>query len=188
MTGIRKSLRWGKTALPAAGLVLLSASAMAVQGPGPPPIDPSSMAGVWEMEGHALVIDVGREEVVYYDTTAISCIESERGPLSTLSRRFSGGVAGRAAGWIELRDRYQPYRLRALPALPGRCLGAGTVGSDPVLNFETFLQYLVENHAGAQVRGIDWNAIRAEFRPRITPATTADELWAVYEAILGRFD
>jgi hypothetical protein len=151
-------------------------------------IGASSFPGVWEMQGHALIVDIGPEEVVYYDTTRVSCIESDRKPVEDLAGRFPGGVVGQGPDWVVVRDHAQPYRLQRLPQLPQRCRGVGTVGSDAVLNFETFWHYLRENYAGGEVRGVDWEAIYRAHRPGITSATTTDELWAAYSAILAPLD
>lgn len=149
---------------------------------------PGALLGVWEMEGQALIIETTEREVAYYDVTAVSCIESGRRPAADLSGRFSGGVVERNESWLTVRDHAQPYRLRRLAGLPQQCRNGGTVGADPVLNFETFWHYMVENYAGTEVRHLDWASIHAEFRPRITASTTPAQLWEIYRTILTRVD
>ena len=151
--------------------------------------DPASLEGVWDVTNSAEIIAVGKNEVVYYDSTSASCIETDRRPVAHLLERFGGRLVARDTATATLSDRtgylYQLSRLDALPAL---CARGGTTGADPVLNFESFISYFRENYAGDALRHLDWQAIHDEFRPRVTARTTTDELWKVYAEILARFD
>ncbi len=151
--------------------------------------DPASLDGVWDVTNSAEIIVVGKREVVYYDSTSSSCIETDRRPLAHLVERFGGGLVVRDTATATLSDRTgYLYRLSRMDALPALCARGGTTGADPVLNFESFIGYFRENYAGAELRKLDWQAIHDAFRPHVTARTTTDELWKIYAEIFARFD
>ncbi|MFZ2489914.1 MAG: S41 family peptidase [Thermoanaerobaculia bacterium] len=50
---------------------------------------------------------------------------------------------------------------------------------DPVLNFEHVWKTLDKNYAQFGVKNVDWDALYRVYRPKVTPATTDEELWNI---------
>jgi carboxyl-terminal processing protease len=62
-----------------------------------------------------------------------------------------------------------------------------TLISAPELNFEVLWHTFEDNYAFFKLRGIDWHQTYRRYRPRITPATPPDSLYAVFSAMLAPF-
>ncbi|WP_207926702.1 hypothetical protein [Actinocrispum wychmicini] len=161
----------------------LTASAAASQG----------VEGFWRTDGYGLILAIDRTSLRTYETTSISCLSgllsAERGasgpdgsvaftdnghPLLTFEPQGRGHavlqVAGKAAG----------VNLTRLSALPGRC--TAPMPTDPVTSFDVFWQTFAENYPFFAAKGVDWQGIRATYRPQIH---TADELSTKLREILG---
>lgn len=186
----RTAAPWGALQRAAVGLVALAlASTSSAEAFDRSDLKPSDLKGIWHVENSAEFIEVTDTEASYFDATSVSCIPTDRGPLATLSVRFGGGLVSRKRNALTLADRTgYPYQLKRMHRLPARCRNGGTVGNDPVLNFETFFAYFKENYAGDAARQLDWESIHDTWRTRVTPATTANQLWAIYASILRGFD
>lgn len=154
-------------------LSFLLASALVAQGP-----QIQVRPGIWKAEGNAdlLVIDQGRYQS--YDFTAISCLPSNSGEAAKLV----GNVFPVIESWTEDRlvvsgdDWRATYRR--LKELPEPCRTSRDA-NDPLYNFDVFWQYFKENYPAFELRGIDWEAIRRTYRPRIKTGMNEKELLAV---------
>jgi hypothetical protein len=58
------------------------------------------------------------------------------------------------------------------------------VPDDPETTFEVFWQTFAIHYPFFALRGVDWNATRAQFRPKVTKATTPAELFAIFKAMI----
>lgn len=59
---------------------------------------------------------------------------------------------------------------------------------DPVLNFEHAWKTLDRNYGQFRVKNVDWDAIYRVYRPRISAATTDQELWDILLAMMGHLN
>ncbi len=57
--------------------------------------------------------------------------------------------------------------------------------SAPETVFEQFWRLFDEEYALFDVKGVDWDALYAVYRPQVTPATTDAELWTVLSGMAG---
>ena len=57
--------------------------------------------------------------------------------------------------------------------------------SPPEATFEAFWAIYNEGYALLGVKHVDWGAVYQVYRPRVTPETSDEELWAVLEEIIG---
>ena len=76
--------------------------------------------------------------------------------------------------------------MRAAAALIGALalLGGALAeepGFDPEADFEAFWRLFDERYALFEVKGVDWDAVYAAYRPQVTPETSRAELFAVFE-------
>lgn len=59
---------------------------------------------------------------------------------------------------------------------------------DPVLNFEHVWKTLDRNYGQFQIKRVDWDALYRIYRPRVTAATTDQELWDILLGMLGHLN
>ena len=144
-------------------------------------------SGIWKSDGNAQVLVVENETYQFYDLTSISCVTSTQGQ--------SKDLVGKIFPQIELQtddkfvavyyDGRATFRRRA--ALPEQC----TVKRDnnsALYNFDTFWQYFQENYPAFELRGIDWGAIRKDYRPRVKEGMSAAELLALLGEIVEKIN
>ncbi|WP_245876802.1 S41 family peptidase [Streptomyces uncialis] len=145
--------------------------------------------GVWRMDGYGLFVTVSGGVLRTWDTTALSCL-----PGLTATRQGAPGPGGEVRfgspeavlivrqrgtdratlavdGGVGTRD------MRRVPALPELCGRAPATG--PLANFDVFWQTFEENYAFFAARGVDWDAVRAKYRPKVTARTTPAELFDI---------
>ena len=60
--------------------------------------------------------------------------------------------------------------------------------NDPENNFEIFWNDIDAHYGLFTVRGWDWDSIYTEYRPRVSPATTDEELFAVFAEMVEYLD
>lgn len=148
-----------------------------------------STDGVWRLDGYGMVVSVRGGELRSWDTTAISCIPAlaapqQGAPAPDGTVRFDAGdftltVRPQARDRAVLRvlgtvgDRGM-RRIGAVPPLCGRAQPTG-----PVASFDVYWQTFKENYAFFASRGVDWEAARAEYRPKVHARTTPDQLFDI---------
>lgn len=153
------------------------------------------LEGVWRMEGYGLLMAVSGDRLTTYDVTAHSCVPgwvtgtrtAAPGPdgttrygmddlALTLTPKGRNRAVEREEGGVGSKT------LTRLDALPPLC--ATPAPNDPLAVFDRFWENFEENYPFFAAKGIDWHAVRDEKRHTITPATTADELRAVFVDML----
>nr|WP_063792134.1 S41 family peptidase [Nonomuraea pusilla] len=175
-------------AAPAATAAPATAPATAVAG-----VRDAALDGVWQADGYSTIITVQGDRLRYFDTTAISC---QAGVMSAERRAAQGTFVaddGSRQMTIELQGRQRArlryvgavgeIGLRRLPALPARC-SVKAPAADPVRVFDVFWTTFTENYPFFATKGVDWQAVRERYRPRVGPKTTDAELFGVLRDIL----
>ncbi|MFE7141305.1 S41 family peptidase [Streptomyces sp. NPDC057644] len=147
--------------------------------------------GFWRMDGYGTVLSIRSGTFQEFQTTAVSCIEGDSarrtGPgtyttpdgtvitVRTQGRRDHASM--RADGSVG--DR----KLRRIRELPAAC--ARPTPDDPLAAFDVFWQSFEENYPFFSAKGIDWHAVRDEYRPKVHAKTTDDELYDVFSEMVG---
>lgn len=139
--------------------------------------------GVWRSQGYGYVLDVGEAGVRVYDVTASSCTPG-----------------GEAAGLAELGQIENPSRDRfvlagdtsrigfeRIAALPAPCRTPEPPSADPLRSFDVLWETFDENYPFFALRGVDWDAVRETYRPRVAALGPDADLWPIATEILGRF-
>ncbi|MGH8168181.1 MAG: S41 family peptidase, partial [Woeseiaceae bacterium] len=82
------------------------------------------------------------------------------------------------------------YSLTRLDALPDACSAArgATNRSDPELNFDAFWNSFDENYAFFDDRGVDWDAVYEEYRPKVDAGTLSEELYELITEVIRLLD
>jgi hypothetical protein len=133
--------------------------------------------GIWKSHGEAelLVIEQGRYQA--YDLTSVSCVPTESGPAREVLKRYPS-----IDSWTDARMVVSGYDFRyvlnRITEMPEPCLGNHDA-NDPFYNFDAFWQYYQENYRSFDLRGIDWQAMRETYRPRVSSGMSSAELFAV---------
>jgi hypothetical protein len=146
----------------------------------------ADLPGIWRIHGYGRVFDISAERLVSYDITDVSCARRKETPLLEAEAkyeritRFTDRFTAFEAGGITR------YTFERLSALPDRCRYASSQPlTDPELNFWVLWHALRENYAFFDLRRVDWDDIYARFRPKITAATTQDDLFETFSQVLA---
>ncbi|WP_316520491.1 S41 family peptidase [Kitasatospora brasiliensis] len=192
-TNTRGSARRNAGRVAAATVALATAVGLAAPGAAAAPRGP--LEGIWRTEGYGLLIAVDGDHVTTYDVTGHSCVpgwitgtrSGPPGPDGTI-RYAVGNLAltltpkGRDRAVEREEGGVGTKSLSRLDALPPLC--ATPAPNDPLAVFDRFWENFEENYPFFAAKGIDWHAVRDEKRRTITPATTVDQLQAVFTDML----
>ncbi|MEU6488159.1 S41 family peptidase [Streptomyces sp. NPDC046887] len=158
--------------------------------------------GVWRMDGYGTVLGIAGGRLTEYETSRAGWL-----PGAT-ALRTEGGERGGAVYTGEQNDtvyrlhapgpgphkgpvRHAALRidgstgergLRRVAALPRACTRPAPSG--PVAVFDTFWATFAENYPFFAAKGIDWQAVRDRYRPRVHRDTTDAELAALLSAMI----
>ncbi|MFF3619251.1 S41 family peptidase [Streptomyces sp. NPDC002467] len=146
--------------------------------------------GIWRMDGYGTVLSIRNGTLQEYQTTAVSCLKGDTaqrtGPGTytmpdgtVLTVRTQGGrdrASMRADGSIGDRN------LRRIRELPEACTSPAP--KDPLAAFDVFWQSFEENYPFFSAKGIDWHAVRDQYRPRVHAETTRAALYAVFSEMV----
>ena len=148
----------------------------------------TDLEGVWLLEGYNKILDVSKNGFALYDETKISCVETLRGSLGDLAKRFDRFER-------QASDRASMYRVGGITRyllsrqsdLPSTCHPADSgLLNDPVKNFEVFWHTFAENYVFFELRKVDWKQVYTAFRPRVTSETSQAELFQIFVEILNQ--
>ncbi|RST12467.1 protease [Streptomyces sp. WAC05374] len=149
-----------------------------------------STDGTWRMDGYGTVLSIRNGTLQEYQTTAVSCLKGDSarrtgpgtyttpdGTVLTVRTRGGGDLGSiRADGSVGDRN------LRRMKELPDACTRPAPTG--PLAVFDVFWQSFEENYPFFSAKGVDWHAVRDQYRPRVHTKTTKDELFALFSEMV----
>ncbi|MFE9459152.1 S41 family peptidase [Streptomyces californicus] len=146
--------------------------------------------GIWRMDGYGTVLSIRNGTFQEYQTTAVSCLKGDSaqrtGPNTytmpdgtVLTVRIRGG---RDRGSMRTEGSVGERDLRRIPELPDACTSPAPQG--PLAAFDVFWQSFEENYPFFAAKGIDWHAVRDQYRDRVDAGTTREELYAVFSEMV----
>lgn len=143
------------------------------------------LSGLYRQRGYARLLEFTDRSVRYYDVTEVSCVQSDELPREELYPQHDR-VTVRSDGfsWYET-GAFTRYDFESVSELPRACT---TPDSGPEASFEALWHLFDENYGFFDERGVDWNAAYEEYRPRVTPDTSDDELIEIFAEMLLPFD
>jgi len=147
---------------------------------------PPDLTGIWQSIGYGMVLDVGPEEYVLYETTSKTAVTAARGKVASILDDlgvFSVSSSGDALR-VDAPFSLAPIRCERIDSLPNVCTDALDAG-DPESLFEVVWHTFNENYAFFELRGIDWSAEYDKWRPRVSAETTDEELLAVLASMMS---
>ena len=173
-------------------MVTATAVALALVGPAAPAATAHQRAtdGIWRTDGYGTVLSIRNGTFQEYQTTAVSCLKGDSaqrtgpgtyttpdGTVLTVRTRGS-----RDRGSLRVDGSVGDRDLRRIPELPDACTRPAPEG--PLGAFDVFWQSFEENYPFFSAKGIDWHALRDQYRPRVHAKTTRDQLHAVFSEMV----
>ena len=156
----------------------------------------SAQAGLWLSEGYGYFFDVTRDTLRAYEITSISCIPSFVGAASPAPAGAVAAYRLGGSGVIVLfrsdstADRMRFHEngaasdviLRRAAARPAAC--DHPTPDTPLSNFDVFAQTWAEQYGFFDVRHVDWPAVVAANRGKVSETTTPAALFAVLRGMI----
>jgi hypothetical protein len=161
-----------------------------------PPVRAEALDGVWRSEGYGLLLEVDSKRLRAFETTAISCIptwtavrvEAKEAAVEAVFQ-FEGaplkiyvwagpGPDSRYFGSRGAASRWLCHRLPQRPDLTRK------PADTPLANFDVFWTTFAEHYPFFELRGVDWKAVRAKSRPKVTAETKPEELFAILKEMI----
>jgi len=156
-------------------------------------VDPR-IRGVWKSVGDNYLLEAAQEKIVLFSTTTKHCYREKNDYLTDLlnnralfSLNTNGDTLyvfyqdfGEKTKQLQTENKY--YRLRELPKNCTTLTEAQK--KNPEFLFDLFWLTLKENYAFAAERDLDWNAIYHQYRPKVSPQTTTDDLFDIMGQIV----
>ncbi|MFJ9632112.1 S41 family peptidase [Streptomyces sp. NPDC101175] len=164
----------------AAGITAPAASASGA-GPG--------VDGIWRTDGYGTVLALHHGTYQEYQTTSVSCLKGDT------ARRIGPGTYTVGGDVLTVRLGHDGdhatlgtagdvghRKLVRVPALPTGC--TRPTPKDPLTTFDVFWQSYEENYPFFAAKGIDWHAVRDEYRPQVRKDTTRAELFDIFSRMV----
>ena len=162
------------------------------------------LEGLWVTDGYGFVIEIEADQFQLYEITAVSCIPSFSGKVK-LADQGSGdedlieALVTILVGDIELtiqvltgtspdekrflfEGKASDIVARRISEFPSCC--EALPPNTPDVNFDIFWQTYLEHYPFFAMKGVDWEAVRREFRPQITDLTKEEELFEVFKKMI----
>ncbi|QSQ21818.1 S41 family peptidase [Pyxidicoccus parkwayensis] len=149
-----------------------------------PPLG-GALEGSWVTEGYGYTLRFDGDEVELYELTTVSCLSlsdgdvEEDGNAPGLGLRFT-----RDGERLVIENGLTLHITAQHTERPEVCTRAKPPKKDPEVNFEVFWHTFAEQYALFGLYGVDWQSRYDTFRPRVTAATTDDELFTVLSEML----
>ncbi|MFC0215073.1 S41 family peptidase [Paenibacillus chartarius] len=183
----------------AAAAVLLGAGAFLLlqANSGKPPKLEAAQREIWKSDAYNYILEMDADDVIMYNYTKDSLLPFAYGRRepdglivvdhvhrhslfnlliweSTPIGRFRDGVLRDDLGY---EKKFQ--RITELPQVR-----INQFTKDPEQNFEAFWQIFDENYSLFALNNVDWKALYAENRPKVTPKTTNEELLGIMTGMI----
>jgi hypothetical protein len=146
--------------------------------------------GLWRMDGYGTVLALGHGVYQEYQTTAVSCLKGDSARRTGPGTYTADGVvltvrlgSDRDHATLGADSSVGHRGLRRIAALPEACTRPSP--KDPRTAFDVFWQSFEENYPFFAAKGVDWHAVRDQYRPKIHKDTTRAELFEVFSRMVG---
>ncbi|MFJ6137600.1 S41 family peptidase [Kitasatospora sp. NPDC092286] len=173
----------------------VAGTALAAPGSGAQPAA-NRLEGAWRSDGYGMVLTIDHGRLTTYSVTSGSCVPGffTAGQVGSPGRdgatRYGRGATadmtitpqGRDRAALKADDSAGSTHLERLPGLPALCTTPAP--GDPLSVFDRFWETFEENYPFFAAKGIDWHAVRDQYRPQIGPQTTDDDLQRIFTAMM----
>jgi hypothetical protein len=148
------------------------------------------LEGVWQSRGYGLIIENEGDRSRRIEYTPVSCLLDSDRSIERLVASLAGtpdpadgmfATGSRFALSTKVFDRLEEGGFERL--CPN---GLTEETDDPELNFEVLWQTFDQHYAFFEERDVDWDAVYAEFRPKVTKDTSSRELGRLLDRMLEK--
>jgi hypothetical protein len=154
------------------------------------------VVGLWATEGYGLVFDFRPDSVASFEVTTVSCLSGDTFPNATAP---AGAVAafrmpnapvvfeirpGRSAdeARVHLGFAASDMIIHRIGRKPAAC--DHPTPNTPLSNFDVFTQTWAEQYGFFKEKHVDWAAVVAANRARVTDATTPEQLFEILSGMI----
>jgi hypothetical protein len=158
---------------------------------------PASATGLWATEGYGLVFDVGADTVTSFEVTKVSCIPALRArttapPAGALAAFTMANapvtfviIPGSSATQARVHLPYAAsdmviHRIDRKPAVCDK-----PTPDTPLSNFDVFAQTWAEQYGFFAEKKVDWSAVVAANRSRVSDTTTPEQLFDILSRMIA---
>jgi hypothetical protein len=156
-----------------------------------------SLDGWWVSDGYGIVLEINGNRIQASQVTAVSCL-----PDWTAERQ-AGASDGAEAVFLVANEPLKIFvypgssadhkfflfqgaashvGFRRVPQRPA--VYEKPAGNRPLDNFDIFWTTFDEHYPFFALHGVNWRAVRDQYRPRVTDQTTPDELFGLFKAMV----
>lgn len=159
---------------------------------------PSPAVGLWATEGYGLVFDVRQDSVIGDEVTKVSCITVTRAVTSPTPPPGTLVAFGRpgtpATNFILPGKTPNDARVHRASAASDMIIHRidrkptvcdTPTPNTPLSNFDVFAQTWAEQYGFFPEKKVDWAAVVAANRPRVTDATTPEQLFDIISGMIS---
>ncbi|MFN8582001.1 MAG: S41 family peptidase [Gemmatimonadaceae bacterium] len=159
-----------------------------------------SLDGVWKTQGYGYVIRIAGDTLSGHEVTRLSCLPSftatrdtTRDPAREATFQTPDGNVFfvRSGGERDHRRLHfdgaaSDMRIDRIPSMPSVC--STPTADTPLVNFDVFATTWADHYILFDQKHVDWAAVVASNRAKITASTTPTELFDVLEGMIKPFD
>lgn len=148
----------------------------------------SAHKGTWQSLGYGWLLELDDNHYRLLHASADCLVEAERGTAEEFAGGFELGASRDDALSLYHRGDITRYDYRRIDALPSLPIYRAGEQREPLCNFDYLWQQFHEHYAFFSLRGVDWNAVRDELRPRVSPEMPDPPLLYLFERMLKTFN
>ncbi len=138
--------------------------------------------GVWRSQGYGYVLDVGPKGAQLYDFDGGRCVRGDF--IDDLSDM--GAVTPTGSGRFLLTGDDMHIGFERITGLPKACDWPSGPSADPLVNFDALWAMLDEHYPFFAARGVDWKAVRREYRPKVQALGPNGDPWPIFVEMLSK--
>jgi hypothetical protein len=172
-------------------------------------IPPSPLNGLWQTEGYGQLYEIEGDQFQIYALTAVSCVPTLSG--AHLAASEAPIHNNELEAWLEIHilqdDGVDTIGIQVLPGVsvdekqfvvdgiasqltlhrladwPEIC--RESTANTPLTTFDAFWQTYAEHYPFFEMKGVDWTAVRQQYRPQITDAISDEQLLAIFRDMIA---
>ncbi len=164
------------------------------------PAQTATLEGVWRTQGYGFVFEITGSRLRAFEVTSTTCVPgftaqmnaaTTAGREATFKRQDGDDFFIRAGGSqdhkiLHSQGSASDVRIDRLPRLPAVC--DHPTPDTPSGNFEVFARTWAEQYISFDLKHTDWAKVVETNRTQVTPRTTPEELFDVFERMIAPFN
>jgi hypothetical protein len=158
------------------------------------------LEGVWRTQGYGFVFEITGSKLRAFEVTSTTCVPGFKAQMDAATiagreatfKRQDGDVffiranGSRDHKILHNQGSASDVRIDRLPRLPSVC--DHPTADTPGGNFEVFARTWAEQYISFDLKRTDWAKVVEANRSQVTPATTPEELFDIFERMIAPFN